>query len=216
MIESPGNCLTMILRRFFVYGTERIVIENWHGLDKYMYRIVSRKSACGRSTLQVCERGEWTPFQVFLHLTTKERPCDVYSNSMPLKHRIGQTITYNRAASGFKVKSWWHTTLWKAPSLSPWAWRSSLCTPHITSVYTKQPRNNLQWSITRSLLPQIGCPSQTWRVRSKTLAPGWALIWANFDPIQEIGPKVGGGRSFVRLQYMCSYAFTTYVVCILY
>ena len=26
------------------------------------------------------------------------------------------------------------------------------------------------------------------------LAPGWALIRVNFDPIQEIGPKVGGGR----------------------
>ena len=29
------------------------------------------------------------------------------------------------------------------------------------------------------------------------LAPGWALIRVNFDPIQEIGPKVGGGHSFV-------------------
>ena len=29
------------------------------------------------------------------------------------------------------------------------------------------------------------------------LAPGWALIRANFDPVQEIGRKVGGGRSFV-------------------
>ena len=40
------------------------------------------------------------------------------------------------------------------------------------------------------------------------LAPGWVLIRVNFDPIQEIGPKVGGGHSFVggpffaRLQYM--------------
>ena len=39
------------------------------------------------------------------------------------------------------------------------------------------------------------------------LSPGWALIQVNFDPIQEIGPKVGGGRSFVsgpsfaRLRY---------------
>ena len=29
------------------------------------------------------------------------------------------------------------------------------------------------------------------------LATGCALIRVNFDPIQEIGPKVGGGRSFV-------------------
>ena len=28
-------------------------------------------------------------------------------------------------------------------------------------------------------------------------APGWALIRVNFDPIQEIGAKVGGGHSFV-------------------
>ena len=46
------------------------------------------------------------------------------------------------------------------------------------------------------------------------LAPGWVLIRVNFDPIQEIGPKVGGGcsfkggrsfeggRSFTRLQYV--------------
>ena len=40
------------------------------------------------------------------------------------------------------------------------------------------------------------------------LSLGWVLIQVNFDPIQEIGPKVGGGRSFVsglsfaRLQYL--------------
>ena len=40
------------------------------------------------------------------------------------------------------------------------------------------------------------------------LAPGWALIQVNFNPIQEVGPKVGGGHSFVcgpffaRLQYI--------------
>ena len=40
------------------------------------------------------------------------------------------------------------------------------------------------------------------------LTPGWALIWVNFDPIREIGPKVGGGRSFTRLQYIvCSSRF---------
>ena len=40
------------------------------------------------------------------------------------------------------------------------------------------------------------------------LAPGWALIRVNFDPIQEIELKVGAGHSFkggcspVRLQYI--------------
>ena len=39
------------------------------------------------------------------------------------------------------------------------------------------------------------------------LAPGRALLQVNFDPMQEIGPKVGDGRSFVsgpffaRLRY---------------
>ena len=28
------------------------------------------------------------------------------------------------------------------------------------------------------------------------LTPGWVLIRVNFDPIQEIGPKVEGGHSF--------------------
>ena len=43
------------------------------------------------------------------------------------------------------------------------------------------------------------------------LAPGWALIQVNFDPIQELGPKVGGGHSFMsgpfftRLRYMYVY-----------
>ena len=29
------------------------------------------------------------------------------------------------------------------------------------------------------------------------LSPGWVLIQVNFDLIQEIGPKVGSGHSFV-------------------
>ena len=35
------------------------------------------------------------------------------------------------------------------------------------------------------------------------LAPGWALIQVNFDPIQEIGPKrTWGGPFFARLRYI--------------
>ena len=36
------------------------------------------------------------------------------------------------------------------------------------------------------------------------LAPGWALIRVNFDPIQEIWPKVGDGRSFVGGPFFAS------------
>ena len=34
------------------------------------------------------------------------------------------------------------------------------------------------------------------------LTPEWVLIRVNFDPTQEIEPKVGGGRSFPRLWYI--------------
>ena len=35
------------------------------------------------------------------------------------------------------------------------------------------------------------------------LTPGWALIEVNIDPIQEIGPKVWGGHSFVSGPFFC-------------
>ena len=67
-----------------------------------------------------------------------------------------------------------------------------------TSVYAKQPCNNLQWSITRSFSSDVygawSFTSQTPRVRSVSrmkLAPEWGLISVNFDPVQKIGPKVG-------------------------
>ena len=61
--------------------------------------------AHGQSTLQVCQREGWSLFQVFPHLTTKERPCHVYSGWMPSKQRIRRTVTYNGATNSFKVKS---------------------------------------------------------------------------------------------------------------
>ena len=41
-----------------------------------------------------------------------------------------------------------------------------------------------------------GCASQTPQAHSIShtkLTPGWVLIQVNFDPIQDIGPKVGVG-----------------------
>ena len=84
---------------------------------------------------------------MFPHLTTKEHPCHIYSDSMPSKQIIIQTIMYHRATSSFKVKAWRHNTL--NNTMSPWAWCSS---PPSTQ---KLPCNNLQWSITQSFLPQI-------------------------------------------------------------
>ena len=41
------------------------------------------------------------------------------------------------------------------------------------------------------------------------LAPGWVLIRVNLDSIQEIGPKVGGGLSFVS---GCSFTKLWYIL----
>ena len=109
----------------------------------------------------------------------------------PLSH-----WTNSGAASAFEIKSWRHTTLWTAPCKH----ERTVCTTLAASFYTKQPCNNIQW---RKFLTSDMCSA--WRFASQTpqvhsvshvkLAPGWALIWVNFDPIQEIGWKVGGGCS---------------------
>ena len=36
---------------------------------------------------------------------------------------------------------------------------------------------------------------QVYFISKVKLTPGWVLISVNFNPIQEIGPKVGSGRS---------------------
>ena len=81
----------------------------WEGggetVETVTYTVVSRKSAHGQSTLQVCQRGGWALFRVALHLTTKERPCHVYSDLMPSKQIIGQTITYNEATASVAFKT---------------------------------------------------------------------------------------------------------------
>ena len=57
--------------------------------------VASRKRGHGWSTLQVRRREGWAPFEcMFPQLTTKERPCHVYSDLMPSKQITGQTITY--------------------------------------------------------------------------------------------------------------------------
>ena len=67
--------------------------------------VVSLKSAHGWSTLQVCQRRGWVLFQLFPHLTTKEHPCHVYSDSKPSKQIIEHKTTYHEITSAFKVES---------------------------------------------------------------------------------------------------------------
>ena len=54
---------------------------------------------------------------------------------------------------------------------------------------------NLQWSFLPPMHGAYGYAFQTQQVHSIShtkLTPGWVLIQVNFDPIQEIGLKVGG------------------------
>ena len=67
--------------------------------------VVSWKRAHGRSTLQVCQRWGWALFGLFPHLTMKERPRHVYSNSNPSKQIIGHKMMYNGITNSFKVES---------------------------------------------------------------------------------------------------------------
>ena len=76
-----------------------------------------------------------------------------------------------------------------------------------TSFYTKIPCNN--FGELRRFLPEICIALEAVLLKFHAkLAPGWALIRANFHPVQEIGPKVGCGHSFVsgpffaRLRYI--------------
>ena len=139
-----------------------------------------RASAHGWSTVQVRQRGGWALFRMLPHLTMKEHLAMsyVYSDSMPSKQIIGQTIVYNGATSGFEVKAWQHTTLCHR--------ELRVCTALVMSVYAKVPCNSFQWTFLAmyaSQTPQVHCITQA------KLTPGWMLIRVNFDPIQEIGLK---------------------------
>ena len=120
----------------------------------------------------------WVLFWVLLHLTTKGRPCHVYSDSIPSKHIIGQIIMYDGTTSGFEVESCQHTTLRTAPCHREHGVASILA----TSVYTMVPCTNFQWSITWGFLPKIWIAIEPVLLKlHATLAPGWALI--RFIPI---------------------------------
>ena len=57
---------------------------------------------------------------------------------------------------------------------------------HISYVrLRKDALYNFQWSITQIFL-HIVLDAMLFKLHMK-FAPGWVLIWVNFDPIQEIG-----------------------------
>ena len=148
--------------------------------------VVSRKSAHGRSTLQVCQRGGWALFWVFLHLAIKECPCHVY---MPSKW-TNNNVQLNHQQLQSQVRTA-HNTLNGTMSL----WACMVCTAlHVAiSIYAEMPCSNLWWSITQRFLPCIRTAFKAVLLKlGMKFTSGWALIQVNFDPIQEFWPKVRG------------------------
>ena len=84
------------------------------------------------------------------------------------------------------------------------AWR---CAPHLLHRSTQRCLVVI-FSITWSFLPQTCIVLEAVLLKFHTKLGAHS----NFDPIQEIEPKVGGGHSFVRLKYMCC-LFVTCLLC---
>ena len=59
-------------------------------------------------------------------------------------------------------------------------------------------------------MPSINFEAVLLKLHAK-LAPGYALIQVNFDSIQEIGPKVGGGCSFMSGPFFARLRYITWV-----
>ena len=83
----------------------------------------------------------------------------------------------------------------------------------VTSFYAKMLCINFsEVFITQRFLSEIRIALEAVLLKLHVkLAPGWALIRVNFDPIQEIGPKVGGGRSFVSGPFFARLRYTQLV-----
>ena len=91
------------------YNSGLIAQVNGCWCRTFVVTIVSRKRVLGRSTFQVCQRREWALFQLFPHLTTKERPRHILQQ---LKANNWTQNNVSGITSGFEVESWQHTALW--------------------------------------------------------------------------------------------------------
>ena len=67
-------------------------------------RIYRKKGPWAEHLTSLPKRGGGALFRLFLHLTAKERPRHVYSDSKPTK-QIAHRIMYKGITSGFKVES---------------------------------------------------------------------------------------------------------------
>ena len=142
--------------------------------------------------MQICQKQGGVSALSSAHLTTKVHPCHVCSDSMPSRQIIGQTITYNKATAASKSSpdgtqhSEWHHVTMSTVQLSV---RTALA----MSVYAKMPAVKY-YAICITLVA----------VLLKLYVKLTPRI--NFYPIQEIGPKVGGGCSFMMGAFSQDYS----------
>ena len=103
-------------------------------------------------------------------------------------------------------ESWWHTALHHLvlPSgLALWDYEHGVaCSVHHIS-YVCLRKNCLRVTF-GEVFHEVSMSDMHSRLRHSMflklhtkVAPGWKLIWVNFDPMEEIGPKVGGGCTFM-------------------
>ena len=151
----------------------------------------------GRAPYKSAKEGGGCSFECF------SRPPMSCLQHLMLSKQI--VITY-RSHQWLWIQVRWHATLWMTPceQVTVRAALATLAHLHNSSAFCTIS-SMLRWSITRSFLPQICIELDTSQtphiccINHAKLAPGWALIRANFGPIQEIGPKVGGVGTFLRV-----------------
>ena len=81
------------------------------------------------------------------------------------------------------------------------------------SIYSQQPCSNLQHELSYLNMHSahgavvLKLHKHASLATQSSLQDAWVLIRVDFDLIQEVGPKVRGGHSFPRLQYIHTYVY---------
>ena len=137
-------------------------------------------------------RGGWCSFKCTFNYESAFMSCLQRLNALEANNWTNNNI--QRSHSRFNVKSWWHATLWMALCHCEHGPRQlSVRTTLAMSVYAKMPAVKY-YAICITLVA----------VLLKLYVKLTPRI--NFYPIQEIGPKVGGGCSFMMGAFSQDYS----------
>ena len=141
--------------------------------------------------------GTLSSVSVFNH---KRAPMSHYSHSMPSKQISRQATMHNEATSSFEVKVWWHNNILNSTMSHDHSVACSVCHTGYVRVCKAALQQPSAMYNTKFLSSDMQTPHIRY-IRHTKLSLGWMLTWVNYEPIQEIGKKVGGGCSFTRLRY---------------